>query len=393
MKQLDATTQLVRTTARRLLDIHLDEIVDRTVARTIENEPNYTGGPVSQTDLRHHMDRTMRLALSRLAGEDIPDDLASAALELGKIRARQGIPLSGVLHAFRIDLKSLWEALIDEGRAVGADVRADFLERSSLMVWEAVELNTEHVVLGYQTTQESLDEIRSAAFDQLLMDDEMEPSTIDDAARVLGLPAEGRYHCIVGAFPIPRPELLAECSTALQAAGRSFYFGWWARELRGVVHTADDSFDTVEELAALNGQTCSVVTVDRLGSVARAVRLARMSVQGRSGSGVTRLQDNWLHAVVAANQELSEAIHFAVFGPLATLSASERHGLTETVGDLAANGGAIANIAERTYRHRNTVRARLRAFTELTGFDLSKTNDLATVTIAFMIDANRKAAG
>jgi DNA-binding NarL/FixJ family response regulator len=393
MRQLDTTTQLIRTTARRLLDVHLDEIVDRTVARTIEDEPTYTGGPVSRTDLRHHMDRTMRLALSRLAGNDIPADLESVALELGQIRARQGIPLSSVLHAFRIDLKSLWEALIDEGRAVGADVRADFLERSSLMVWEAVELNTEQVVRGYQTTQDSLDEIRSAAFDQLLTDGELDPNAVDDAARVLGLPTEGSYHCLVGAFPIPRPEVLAECSAALQASGRAFYFSWWARELRGVVHVADDSFDITEELAALNGQICSVVTANGLSSVARAIRLARMAVGGRCKSGVERLHDNWLHAVVAANQELSEAIHSAVFGPLASLSISERHGLTETVGDLTANGGTIANIAERTYRHRNTVRGRLRAFTELTGFDLSRTNDLATVTIAFMIDAHKQAAG
>ncbi|MGW4097272.1 MULTISPECIES: PucR family transcriptional regulator [unclassified Mycobacterium] len=393
MEQLDTTTQLIRTTARRLLDVHLDEIVERTVARTIEDEPTYTGGPVSRTDLRYHMDRTMRLALSRLAGDDIPADLESVALELGKIRARQGVPLSSVLHAFRIDLKSLWEALIDEGRAVGADVRADFLERSSLMVWEAVELNTEHVVRGYQTTQDSLDEIRSAAFDQLLTDGGLEPSAVEDAARVLGLPTEGSYHCLVGSFPIPRPEVLAECSAALQASGRAFYFSWWARELRGVVHASDDSFDIAGELAALSGQTCSVVTAAGLDSVARAIRLARMAVHGRSDVGVERLQDNWLHAVVAANQELSEEIHSAVFGPLNRLSESERHGLTETVGDLTANGGTIANIAERTYRHRNTVRGRLRAFTELTGFDLTKTNDLATVTIAFMIDANMKATG
>jgi hypothetical protein len=34
------------------------------------------------------------------------------------------------LHAFRIDLKTLWEALIAEGRAVGVGMRAEFLERS-----------------------------------------------------------------------------------------------------------------------------------------------------------------------------------------------------------------------------------------------------------------------
>jgi hypothetical protein len=56
------TTDLIRATARRLLDVRLDEIVDRTVQRTIDEEPTYTDGPVSRDELRYNIDRTMRLA-------------------------------------------------------------------------------------------------------------------------------------------------------------------------------------------------------------------------------------------------------------------------------------------------------------------------------------------
>ena len=388
----DPTTELIRATARRLLEVRIDAIVESTVQRTIVDEPTYTGGPVSRDDLRHHMDRTMRLALTRLAGSAIPDSLQSAALDVGHIRAQQGVPLPSVLHAFRIDLRSLWEALIAEGRAIGPSARADFLERSSLMVWEAVELNTEEVVHGYQKAQDSLDEIRSAAFDRLLLDSDPHPQVLENAATVLGLPTAGRYVCVVGAFAVPRPELVVECTTRLQERGRSYYFSWYAQELRGVVHVADDRFDLRDDLAALSDHVCSVADADGLGGVARAIRLARMAVHGRTNPGVQRLNASWLDAVTAANSELSDAIHAAVFHPLAALGVGERSGLLETVGDLVAHGGAIATIAERTYRHRNTVRARLRTFTALTGLDLTKTNDLATVAIAFTVHAAKDSA-
>ncbi|WP_142271145.1 hypothetical protein [Mycobacterium sp. AT1] len=72
--------------------------------------------------------------------------------------------------AFRLDLKALWEAIVAEGRTVGARARVDFLEQSTLMVWEAVEANTGEVVRGYRIAQESLNDIRSAAWNQLLLD-------------------------------------------------------------------------------------------------------------------------------------------------------------------------------------------------------------------------------
>lgn len=385
MTDTDEISELIRSAARRLLDVRLPEIIERAVAQTIHDEPAYSGGPVSRDDLRYHMDRTMRLAMTRLAGDDAPEGLRSAALDVGRIRAHQGVPLSSVLHAFRIDLKTLWEALIAEGRAVGADTRAGFLERSSLMVWETVEINTEEVVQGYQVAQGNREEIRSAAFEQLLLDGDDDPSTVDYAARILDLSAVGHYFCVVGAFPIPRPELIAECTAALSRGGNSFYFNWFAQELRGIVHVANRHDDVLTDLGALGEHVCAVIDVDGLAGVPRAIRLARMAVGGRVDPGVRRVRDTWLHAVASANTELSRALHAAVFHPLGAVTEHERNGIIETVGDLVQHGGTIADIAARTFRHRNTVRKRLRVFTTLTGFDPFQTGDLATVAIAFTV--------
>ncbi|WP_149481969.1 helix-turn-helix domain-containing protein [Mycolicibacterium sp. P1-18] len=385
----DHSTAMIRSAARRLLDLRLPLIVDRAVEQTVRDEPTYSGGPVSRDDLRYHMDRTMRLALTRLVGDDIPDTLRSAALDVGRIRAHQNVPLSSVLHAFRIDLKTLWEALIAEGHDVDAGTRADFLERSSLMVWEAVEANTEDVVAGYQVARGNREEMRSAAFEQLLLDGDHQQSTVENAARMLGLPATGHYVCLVGKFPIPRPELVAESTDRLDAGGRTSYFNWFAKELRGIVHVTGGSTDVVDDLAPLGEHVCAVVDADGLADVPKAIRLARMTVHGRAHSGVARARDNWLHAVTAANDEVSNALHDAVFRPLAALTDHERNGILETVGDLVAHGGTTADIAARTYRHRNTVRKRLQDFTALTGFDVSDTVDLATTAIAFTVESAR----
>jgi hypothetical protein len=388
----DETTLLIRAAARRLLDVRLPQIIDSAVEQTIQDEPTYSAGPVSRDDLRYHMDRTMRLALARLVGDDIPDHLENAALDVGRIRAHQNVPLSSVLHAFRIDLKTLWEALIAEGRAFGVDTRADFLERSSLMVWESIEASTEEVVHGYQVAQGSRDEIRSAAFEQLLLDGDQHRATVDNAARTLELPAAGHYLCLVGAFPVPRPELVAECVTRLDAGGNASYFNWFAHQLRGIIHVANHGPDVVAGLAQLDEHTCSVIDADGMAAVPKAIRLARMAVGGRSDVGVRWVRDNWLHAVTAANAELSEALHEAVFRPLGALTEHERNGILETVGDLVAHGGTIADIAARTYRHRNTVRKRLSVFAALTGLDLAGTSDLATAAIAFTVESSKSRA-
>jgi hypothetical protein len=283
----------------------------------------------------------------------------------------------------------LWDALVAEGRHLSLEARTEYLELLSIMVWETIETSTEEVVKGYQVTRGGLEEIRSASFDLLLLDDTDDRGAVENAARVLGLPLSGRFLCLVGDFPIPRPELIGDCVQRLNTAGVANHFGWYANELRAIMHLPNAEMNGVEYLVALEDHVCTVVDADGLPDVARAIRLARTAVEGRIATGVRHVRDSWLHAIAAGNTEVSDAVHEAVFGPLSALSEFELSAVLETVGDLVIHGGTIANIAERTYRHRNTVRRRLRDFTTLTGLDVTRTSDLATIALAFAVERNR----
>nr|WP_218680918.1 helix-turn-helix domain-containing protein [Rhodococcus qingshengii] len=385
------TGDLVRRAAQHLLTADIDRLIDASVDRTLAAEPGYTSGPVTRADLRFQMDRTFRLALMRIAGIAIPDTLSRSAFDVGQVRARQGIPLAAVLHSFRIDLKTLWDALNAESRQLDSETRAAFLDRSSSMVWDSVEANTEEVVRGYNVAQGSLDDIRSAAFEQLLIGKADDRAAVHSAARALDLPVTGRYYCLIGAFPIPRPELVDQSERLLEAAGISFFFSWYTEELRALLLVpAGDGIPSDGILSHLDAlgvdHVCSVVDAHGLADVPRAISLARTTVAGRAAPGVRHIRRDWIRAVAAGNTEVSAAIHSAVFRPLDALTKYERAAVVEAVGDLVAHGGSIADVAARIYRHRNTVRKRLRDFAELTGFDVARTQDLAITAIAFAVE-------
>lgn len=122
--------QAIRLVAGRVLDTRLDELVHRAVDRLRADEPEYATSEVSRADVIAMMRRT--LALTRAAGRPIPPAIADAAAEAGRVRARQRLPLPALLHAFRIDLRILWEAIIDEGRR-GLAANESFVESPVLL--------------------------------------------------------------------------------------------------------------------------------------------------------------------------------------------------------------------------------------------------------------------
>ena len=142
----------IRDVARRLLDEHLEDLTNLAIARVKADEPEYAQSRVSQSDLRRSMTRTLALALIRVAGDDIPNELQTAASEVGRLRAEQGLPLPALLHSYRIDLQ-LGGGHHPEGRAAGLTPYEDLLE-SSIVVWEAVEANTAQVVDAYRRAHE-----------------------------------------------------------------------------------------------------------------------------------------------------------------------------------------------------------------------------------------------
>ena len=383
---------LLRAVAQSLLDHRLSELTESSMMRLIDNEPDYAS--TNLPELRNQMERTLHLALARLAGGGIPSWLASAAYENGQLRANQGLELLSVLHSFRIDLRVLWQAIIREGEELGLADSRDFVE-SLVQVWEAVEANIADVVDGYRFAADRmnrrLDEVRAAAFDRLILEGEREESVVFEMSRILDLPADGRYRCIVGDFRSPRPEVLNSCVARLNQRSIRSHFNWVANELIGVVFLQDISVTTmVRYMEDLQRFTCGVFDVQGLEAVPRGLRLARTAIRGSNRPGILLLRDRWTFAMATSDSELADSMIADVLAPIWSLPAHDREAILETIEAFLAGDGSVADIAQRTFRHRNTVRKRLQATEELTGLSLSRPKDITTLNLAFDIYQSRQ---
>ena len=372
--------------ARHLLDERLDELTATAVARVQSDEPEYACSMVSQDDLTRAMRRTLALALLRLLGESLPDDLATAASEVGRLRAEQGLALSALLHSYRIDLRILWEAIISEGGARGYASDVAFLD-SCVLVWEAVEANIAEVVDAYRRAEEDLarrlDVLQGRAFERLVLEGESDASAVREAAGRLELPSEARYLVLVGdGIPLSH-ETLVSTTARLRARGLSSYFGWIEDELVGVVLLAGRRpADIVSLLDPLSGWKCGAAVVDGLAGIPKGARLARTVIPSLVEAGVQLLSANWSAAMVASDHELAEALAEEILGPLLALPQHEQAAVFETLEAYIDGAGSVTEVAALTLRHRNTVRNRLQTVERITGLSLSKPKDLTTLTLA-----------
>jgi hypothetical protein len=309
-----------------------------------------------------------------------------AAVEAGQVRARQRLPLPALLHAFRIDLRILWEAVIDEGRASGLSANESFVE-GSVLLWEAVESNTAEMVDAYRTTEHDmaldLDELRHAAFEQLISTGERDQAAVREAAKRLDLPAEGRLLVVVAEDVPHRHEAGRTATSLLRSLGLPHYPAWRADELCLLALLGDrQAEDVLPVLHALSAWRCGVSVADGLAAVPRAVRLARAVIRAMPEPGLHVLGSSWLATVVNADSELGGALAQDVLGKLLALPDHEREAMFEALGNYLHGEGSVREVAEKIYRHRNTVRNRLQAVERITGLSLSRPRDLATLALA-----------
>lgn len=376
----------IRDVARLLLRERLEDLTDLAIARVLTDEPEYAQSRVSQSDLRRSMARTLALALTRVAGDEIPPELQTAASEVGRLRAEQGLSLPALLHSYRIDLRILWEAIIREGRASGFTPEEDLLE-SSIVVWEAVEANTAQVVDAYRRAREeiskSLDVLKSRAFERLVLVGESDVSAVRDAASRLDLLPDARYLVLVGADVPVDQAIVVGASARLSGRGLRSYFGWIGDTLTGVVLLAGRRpDDVVSALSGLEGWKCGAAVVEGLSAVPRGARLAGAVIPSLTRGGVHLLESNWPSVMVNSNEELARALADQVLGPLLALPENDRTAVFETLEAFVEGSGSVAEIAAQTLRHRNTVRNRLQTVERVTGLSLSSPRDVAAIALA-----------
>ncbi len=373
----------VQSIARALLAERLDHLTDAALARLMHEEPAYAALTMDPEVRRAGMRSTLEFALSRLAGDELPPLSARVTTEVGRERAEQGFPLTALMHSFQLDLRILWEAVLEAGRARGISSDPGFLD-ALIRVWEATEANTVEVVEAYRRTERDLasqrGELQAHAFKRLILSSHQDPAGVADASRLLGLPVDQRVLVLVGDGVEAGSPALRQCREALKRTNAAYHLGWIADELIGVAALGRRNADDVQlAFAALECWRCGVTVVADLTLTTLGVRLARAARRGANEPGVHALGDHWLEAAATADDEVGAALARAVLTSL--VRSADGVALLETLRSYLRIG-SVVGVADDTYRHRNTVRNRLRTIEAHTGLDLSVPRDIATLGLA-----------
>lgn len=373
----------VRSIARMLLTERLDELTHRAQERLDREEPVYSQMAVSPAVKLQGMRRTLELALTRLAGGPVPPEVAAATARVGRQRAEQGFPLPALIHSFQLDLRILWEAILEEGRRRNLTGDPEFLD-GLLLVWAATDANSVEVVDAYRRTERDLVsqqvEVRNRAFERLVLEGGRNPAVVAEASAHLGIPADASLVVLVAEGVPTQGTHLDTCRSALRRANLPFHLGYIGDELLGLVHRGRRASETVHELLApLGAWRCGTADVTGLAQTSHGIRLARAALRSDAAAGVRPVGSHWIGAIMSADDELTRWMAVEVLSPLMELR--DHDSVLETLVSFLALG-SIGDVAQQTYRHRNTVRARLQAVEAATGLDLAVPKDAALLSMA-----------
>jgi hypothetical protein len=317
----------------------------------------------------------------------------SAATELGVERARDGVPLSAVMEAYRVGFRRLWDAaateLTSRPRRDGGAWR-DLTAK----LWAAQEAYTDAMAVGHRAEQirrlRNDEAQRANLIDALLHGRIIDEYSLWDAADCLQLPTVGPYVVIAAEVDPVGGEGLSQIESKLRSL--DMFSAWWLLpDLHvGIVHIKNDKH-LGDALALISRIATARVGVsarfDDLRDTAQALRFARVSLRGSLEPGLmVSLFDGSIlaSAAVSAPDVLVKLVEPTI-ECFAGLPDQEREVLFETFQAWVDNDGSMRAVGELLFCHPNTVRYRLHRIEQRTGRSLSKPRDVAELCLAFEV--------
>src|SRR6187551_2409835 len=97
---------------RRLGD-HVDRIAAEIAAAIVSDDPDYAHGSLPEAVFLDVVRENSRALLQALAGGP---ELLDAPRRAGRVKAEHGIPISSVMHAYRIAGLRLWDEMLKQGQ-------------------------------------------------------------------------------------------------------------------------------------------------------------------------------------------------------------------------------------------------------------------------------------
>lgn len=328
--------------------------------------------PVPEIDAL--VEDTMEMYLVLLSGEHIDPALERLPFNLGRDRARQGVPSEQLLEGVRTNSRVIWNAL----RGITTEASAIALVRNTDAVLSLVEWHTRAVQSSYLREEELLnrdsERRRRRAISRLFGDGPLDAVDFMSVSSVLGFSDHQKFDVAVQLGPH-----LEDCLLCANLNTRTM-----AHELSaGVCHFR--SSGSSDFLSELHGHHAAVVNdIDGLAEIPAAVRAGLSLARSR----VLREPDPVTFAMAwpevawgALTATVPERLLPIALGALQSLNNEERDRILGTV-SLYLETGSIKSTAESLYCHRNTIVKRLARFESLTELNISVPKQAALALLA-----------
>lgn len=374
----------------RLLRGDIDVLVAEFLER-IREVPSYSRGIVSEERLTEDATASFDYLLRRIGGLAVSPALQRIGPQVGRDRARRGVPLDDLLIAVRLDFRVLWHAL--QERCEAEDLR--LLVAQAEGVWSVVEEYTTTIQAAYleQTAELARERRRerSALVGSLLAQRQPDPAQVHRVALALDVDADAVF--LVAASGPGGDQPLRAVADQLAAAGRQAHLQDTGQHTLLLLRWLGS--EPASAQAMLSGARCGVGPLATgLEQVPRSARVAQeiVDVLPPDAAGPHQLRDAWLWLVGDRLGDLSADLVGEILGGLAGARAPERDRLVETV-RAYGSCGSVQQTAAQLYCHRNTVVHRLRRFQELTGCDPTIPRQAALALLSLDWASGRWGAG
>lgn len=366
----------------------VDELVDTIVLLLVAAEPPGFYDDEGLEDLRV----TCRLAISSVLAMLAGDDPAESALEIARVSGRrqvqQDLPLEGVLRAYRLAGRALWEHMVSSARAGGIPVGEALLDGAT-EVWRVIDLFCSAASEAYRSEEDLLrhrdDRVQAAVLGALLEGRGADPQFARDASGALGIKPDSDLICIVGLAEVPEELALDNARERLRLGGVTSVWLTLAGSDVGLIVVGHGGPGRIRQLLtpAVRTRAGMSPVFRSLAELPRAHRLAEIAALSDGNSkGIHILEDDLVAGLVVDSPLVAGMISDRTVGCLLAAEVSDGRELLATVRAFLEAEGSLQDAASKNFVHRNTMLYRLKKVEKLTGISVQSASGQVLWTLA-----------
>lgn len=356
------------------------EVIVDEFMREFRSLQGYESTIVGEIDLRESNHRAIEYLIRTLLRASIPVGLVDFPTQLGRKRAKQGVPFNALSRAVRLNFSVLWRHIM------ASSLPADELFLTySAEFWRTLDVYVEDVQAAYldEANSRSRDsaQLRDDLFRLLMLSGGGDRDSVRRLAAALGVDAGTRFR-VVHARAGRDGEVL-RLGQQLERQG-----------IRTIAHRFDDTTmllvvvtDESLDFSAIRSVTqldCSVSPVAHgIAQLPAAIEFGRALADARPHTAVGSygMTLGWPRVLVSGMGRIGEMFADEVLRALLELPEPEREVHLQTA-RIYLRTGSVAETAKTLFCHRNTVVNRLHRIRELTEHDLTLPRDAAAVILA-----------